>query len=381
MTRSSHPTKRSFPFVLAFALVSIVFSAFAASPVHAQRGMGGAHFGGGAHFSAGHFGGGHAGPSHAPAGSHLVRGFHGRIPRYARTSPHLTYVPRYGAGWPLRGNSSRPYWHNRARFQNSAPPFTSPFSYFGNGFFPYGPGFWGWGGWWWGDGGDDGDSTWGPECDWESNCDNGPGYSQDYPPSGGDAEYEQPDVSRPLILVYLRDGTGFGALDYWLSNGILHIETTYGTEKSFPLADVDVQRTFTENTARGVTFTLSPYPLASDPGPMFAPDSYAPECVAPSQPPPPTSSASAPAAATAESGSWFGASGTASDRGLFVTSVRSDSPAAQIGVRPGDIVVRVNCQRIRTAQDVESAVNNAIGPIWVSFMIRGAWLTDKKIVR
>ena len=178
-----------------------------------------------------------------------------------------------------------------------------------------------------------------------------------------------------MITVYLRDGTGYGALDYWLTNGVFNIETTYGALKSFPMDQVDVQRTFTENTERGVTFTLSTSPLASDPGPIFAPDSYAPDCPSPSQASGPTATASG------SNVSWFGASGSTSDRGLAVDSVRSNSPAARIGVQPGDIVLRVNCQQIHTPQDIESAVNNSSGPIWVSYMIQGAWLTDKKIAR
>lgn len=386
MTRTSHS---SFLCDLAVGFVSVALSAFAMTPVAlAQRGAGGARVGGGGgHFSTSYFGGGRVAPSPAAAtrhSPHIVRAFHGSI-------------AHYGAGWTFRGRSSRPYWRNQGRLQNSTPAFTSPFTYFGNGFFSYGSGFRGaggwpwWGGWGWGGWDDDWDSSWSPECDWESNCQNGPGHSQGepqagQPESGGDVEYDQPDVSRPPILVYLRDGTGFGALDYWLTNGTFHIETTYGTEKSLPLSDIDMQRTVAENAARGVTFTVTPYPMSSDPGSMFAPDSYAPDCPASSQPPfsqpaQPTSSVPAPAAGSTSSASWFGASGTASDRGFSVTSVRPDSPASEIGVRAGDIVVRVNCQRIRTAQDIDSAANASTGPVWVSFMIRGAWLTDKKVLR
>jgi hypothetical protein len=117
------------------------------------------------------------------------------------------------------------------------------------------------------------------------------------------------------------------------------------------------------------------------PGPVFAPDSYAPPCPSVSPASQPTAPTSSPHAATTNEASWFGAGGSPSDRGFAVDSVRSDSPAARIGVRPGDIVVRINCQAIRSTQDIESAITNTSGTIWVSYMIKGAWLTDKKIVR
>jgi len=381
MTRSSHS---SVSFIFAFGFACIALFAFVTTPAaYAQRGVGSAHFGGGGHFAgAGHFSGGHFAPGHAMAGGHFAGARGGRVGGRViapRASSHLTYIRRLGTGQPLRRSFVQPYWHNRAHTRRFSVPFTTDFGYFGNGFFPYGVGLWGWG--WWGDWGDDWDSTWPSECNWESNCENGQTNPEGYPESGVESEYEQPDESRPMIMVYLRDGSGFGALDYWLTNGSFHIETTYGTEKSFPLDDVDVHRTFTENTARGVTFTLSPNPMSSDPGPMFAPDSYAPDCPVPSPAPPPASSAPAVSASTPSSASWLGVTGTPSDRGLTVATVRPDSPAAQIGVRPGDLLVRINCQQIRSTQDIASAVTNTPGPVWVSFMIRGAWLTDKKIVR
>jgi hypothetical protein len=123
------------------------------------------------------------------------------------------------------------------------------------------------------------------------------------------------------------------------------------------------------------------HPLPPYPGPVFAPDSYAPPCPSVSPASQPTAPTSSPHAATTNEASWFGAGGSPSDRGFAVDSVLSDSPADRIGIRPGDIVVRINCQEIRSTQDIESDITNTSGPIWVSYMIKGAWLTDKKIIR
>ena len=121
--------------------------------------------------------------------------------------------------------------------------------------------------------------------------------------------------------------------------------------------------------------------IGNIPGSIVAPDSYAPPCPSVSNAFQTTSPPSPPRVVTTSEVSWFGVDGSPSDAGLAVHSVRADSPAARIGIRPGDIVVRINCQEIRGTQDVESALANITGTIWVSFMIKGAWLTDKKILR
>ncbi len=181
--------------------------------------------------------------------------------------------------------------------------------------------------------------------------------------------------SRPMIVIYLRDGTGYGALDYWLTNGILHLETTYGTEKFFPLEQVDMQRTVNENAARGVYFTLHTSPSPSDPGSVFAPDSYAPPCGSALE----QTSASPPVhAANSSAPSWFGVNGNPGVSGLTVRSVRAGSPAAQVGIQPDDVVLRIDCHQIHTGQDIESAVANADGTVWVTYLVKAAWLTEKK---
>ena len=77
----------------------------------------------------------------------------------------------------------------------------------------------------------------------------------------------------------------------------------------------------------------------------------------------------------------FGATGTASEKGLVVSKVQPGSSAAQAGFQAGDVVVRVDCQPIHQAADMENAFAGADGPVWVSYLIQGAWLTDKKVTR
>jgi hypothetical protein len=331
---------------------------------------GGGHFGGGGAHAGGHFASGHPGGAHFAGGPHF-----GRTGTQSYTNHYLTYTPGTRTHHLVARGSSQILFTGNSRFTGRFSPFGRRFGFSRRRF--WSAGFWPWWGWdegWWGD------------CDnYEWNCyDHGQDSAAGYPESREGSDYDEAtEEARPMITVYLRDGTGYGALDYWLTNGVFNIETTYGSLKSFPMDQVDVRRTFTENTARGVTFTLSTSPLVSDPGPMFAPASYAPDCPSPSQASgaPASVSGPSPAASASSNASWFGAGGSSSVRGLAVASVRSNSPAALIGVQPGDIVLRVNCQQIRTAQDIESAVNNSSGPIWVSYMIQGAWLTDKKITR
>jgi S1-C subfamily serine protease len=139
---------------------------------------------------------------------------------------------------------------------------------------------------------------------------------------------------------------------------------------------VDLERTGKENAQRGVSFTFYDYPMISDPGPVLAPDSYAPPCPAVS-----SQARQGQSTSPGNGQEWFGATGSASDKGLAVSSVRGGSPAEQLGLQAGDVVVRVDCRPIRNAQDVDSALAGSSGTVWVSYLIQGAWMTDKKIVR
>ncbi len=71
-------------------------------------------------------------------------------------------------------------------------------------------------------------------------------------------------MSRPTILVYLKDGTTLAADDYWAVDGQFHYRVKYGGESSIGMDEVDMQRTVDENAKRGVRFTLKSKP-ATDP--------------------------------------------------------------------------------------------------------------------
>jgi PDZ domain len=317
---------------------------------------------------------------HAGGGAHFARAAHLSPAPLARRGAHIPYQRSVRGTRPFsRGSAhiSSPFITYQRPFPRHSFFFDSRFPRYP--FLPYAYGLFPWWGW---DSYDSGD-----ECNpYYSDCGPGPGsYVQnaqpgsyletdsDTAPSNYVSSYT--DAPRPMIVVYLRDGSGYGALDYWVVNGTLHIATTYGAQKSFPIDDVDLVRTGKENALNGVNFIFGNAPMVSDPGPVLAPDSYAPPC-----PPGPTASR-ATAAASPDARATFGITGSPSERGFAVTSVRANSLAAQAGVQAGDVVVRVDCQPIRNSQDLETAFNGSNTTVWVSYLIQGSWLTDKKIVR
>lgn len=298
------------------------------------------------------------------------------MPPARSRSPHLPY--QRSAGMQRVRGVARPMRSafitmNRASNISSSRTFDRRFrrdrlrraSHFGipaTGFFPLGYGYWPW---------------WSDSASGSSDCDADSGNCDEQPiTDAGAFESGAEDAQRPMITVYLRDGSGYGALDYWVTNGVLHIATTYGAHKSFAMDDVDLVRTGKENAERGVSFTFQSYPMISDPGQVLAPDSYAPPCseeaglVGPKA-----------AAGTSEKATEFGATGTATAKGLTLSAVRSGSRAEQIGLQAGDVLVRVDCKTIRSAQDVDMAFAGANRTVWVSYLIQGSWLTDKKVVR
>ena len=338
------------------AIVCALTLPVALRPVYAQHSggsMGGGHMGGG-HFAGGHFG----------------TGAHGG---HAMHSPHLTYVP--SRSMPGHSPSSL------SPFRRRVPPGLGiPLRNLGNfGFRSHGRfgGFWPYGYWpFWDDWGFD-------SCDSYANGCNTQGGSQNS--AADDAQSD--DSVRPIIVFYMRDGSGYAALDYWLVNGVLHIETSYGTEKSFPFDEVDLQRTSKEASERGVVFTLRAYPSASAPGPMLAQDSYAPPCEAKPEPvasvsPVPSAStdASSRSEVSRDSSSGFGVTGSPTEGGLRVVSVTPNSPAARAAIRPGDVIFRVDCRQVHNSAELDSALaaNNS-GSLWVAYLIQSAWLTEKRV--
>ena len=340
MTR---PSLRSLTFL---TLLTAALTVLIPVAVHAQRGGGMGHGVGGAHFA--------SGMRMAPA---------------AHRSPHLTYLAPYRSGRPAYRNSARAYLvgaNGFRGFRNNPFAFHSALGFSRTRFFPWGFGYWPFWGW--------DSSNWNDCSSFGGNCEADPAPYTSYIESSDDSD-------RPLITVYLRDGSGYGATDYWVTSGVLHIQTTYGAHKTFPMSEVDLERTGRENAEQGISFTFHTYPMVSDPGPVLAPDSYAPACPAISRASQKRNEAGVSSGSSTAAGDWFGAVGSESQKGLAISSVRSGSPAAEAGLQAGDVVVRVDCQPIRSARDMEEAFRASSGTVWVSYLIQGSWMTDKKVIR
>jgi hypothetical protein len=73
-------------------------------------------------------------------------------------------------------------------------------------------------------------------------------------PQGAEAPAPAPGVT----VLYLKDGTSFGVIDYWLEGGRLHYVTTYGGANAMDMDELDTQHTVDENAKQGVSFTLRP---------------------------------------------------------------------------------------------------------------------------
>lgn len=216
---------------------------------------------------------------------------------------------------------------------------------------------------------------WAPS--WESGC---------ISDSGGDcyvAEYDDSEAENPvfptraeislnsILVIYLRDGSGYGATDYWITDGMLHFVTTYDVEKSFVFEEIDWQRTVDDNAARGVYFKLS-----YSPSKQRRATAIAPTCPAPSSQ---EAMGSLPSGAGGQA-RLFGAAVSTTEQGLKVTFVQAGSPAAQVGINPGDVVLRVDCRQVHSVEDIESAIAaNTSGAPWVSYLIKGAWLSEQQI--
>ncbi len=76
-----------------------------------------------------------------------------------------------------------------------------------------------------------------------------------------------------LTALYLKDGTNFDVMSYWLDAGKLHYITNYGGESTVDMGQIDLQRTVDENARLGVDFTLRPNPPAPPAQSQPAPDS------------------------------------------------------------------------------------------------------------
>jgi hypothetical protein len=179
-----------------------------------------------------------------------------------------------------------------------------------------------------------------------------------------------------VLVIYLRDGSGYGATDYWVADGKLNFVTTYNSEKSVAFENVDWERTVDDNAARGRYFTLRYSPSRQRYKTAIAPACHASSSAAASAK---ARTASSPAALGGEAES-LGAAVSSTNQGSQVTSVRAGSPAAQAGINPGDVLLRIDCQTVHSANDIDSAIAaSTTGTPWVSYLIKGAWLSERQI--
>jgi len=76
-------------------------------------------------------------------------------------------------------------------------------------------------------------------------------------------------------------------------------------------------------------------------------------------------------AATSEA-ALLGVAGYASDNGFTVTSVRGGSPAAQGGIKAGDIISKIDGKQVHSSLDIEAAIAaNASGTVKVRLFSSG----------
>jgi hypothetical protein len=157
------------------------------------------------------------------------------------------------------------------RFPVFAPIFISPI------FPPFGFGF-GFNSFW--------PSFCGPALFWNFGCGVGPGYGYGLgfygPYAGPSYPYEsEPEpyagpvnpaplyvyggAQRDLVELFMKDGTVYDVLDYWVVDNQLHFTTNDGgdapTEHVVSIDDLDMQKTIDVNTQRGFNFMLRNEPI------------------------------------------------------------------------------------------------------------------------
>lgn len=64
----------------------------------------------------------------------------------------------------------------------------------------------------------------------------------------------------PVTLLQMRDGSMYGLTEYWIEGEELHYLTTYGSDGSVRIRDIDFEQTAKLNADRGVDFVLRPRP-------------------------------------------------------------------------------------------------------------------------
>ncbi len=300
-----------------------------------------------------------ASATHAQRGGGRAGRAGGRPAGGMRSRP-LVGAPRLRSPIELPGGYSHaPYGYETplALGRRSRPPLQFRRGYYlGYGFWP----LYGWAPYW----ADDCD----PYSGW--NC-----YGDEYTDTqAGEPSPPPPSEIRlnSVLVIYLRDGSGYGVNDYWVAGGQLNFVTTYNSEKSVAFENVDWQRTVDDNAARGVYFKLNYSPSRQ----RYKP-SIAPVCLPSSGEKARTAPSSSVAGGAAGS---FGAMVSPAGQGSKVTFVQAGSPAARAGISLGDIVLRIDCQTVHNGGDIESAIAaNTTGTAWVSYLIKGAWLSEQQI--
>ena len=225
-----------------------------------------------------------------------------RAPQGASTAPRSTALrppPRYFAGSATHREAfpRNPRARPRGPVVVGSPicPFglwCGGYGYGGFGYGGYGFGAFGLGGFWLPDYAFDAGAEFGDPCApmWFEGCDayysgNGMGAdSAEAPPDDSDSisaqqmednehnvwlppdtpEREQNAIAaeKSLTVLYLKDGSVYAVTDFWVADGKLTYETSYGAENSIGLDKLDLERTVNANAARGVPFTMKPKPSA-----------------------------------------------------------------------------------------------------------------------
>lgn len=97
----------------------------------------------------------------------------------------------------------------------------------------------------------------------------GPSYSNDQEPYAGPAYpaplYVYGGAERDLVELYMKDGTVYDVLDYWVVDNQLHFTINEGgdtpAEHVVSIDDLDMQKTIDVNTERGFNFMLRNEPI------------------------------------------------------------------------------------------------------------------------
>jgi hypothetical protein len=200
-----------------------------------------------------HVGGRTAGAGHFGSGTRVAPP-HVLAPPTSRAT---IWRPRASAGLPSAGAGTRTF-----RFPQRPIYVFRHHVFFGPSFDRYGFGL-GFNSLWW--------PTCGPFWDWGFNCYGLPFYGYGYGSYFPAQAYEYPvyqysGVGRELPQLYLKDGTVYNVIDYWIVDGQIHFTMldesgTKSVEHVIDLDELDLQQTIGVATQRGFRFMLRNEPM------------------------------------------------------------------------------------------------------------------------